>query len=120
MATGSLTLFTVIYFLMSGSSSLLFYTIITLMGLSMGGLWAVFMANASEQFGTNLRATTTTTIPNFVRGSTVLISIGVLSLKADNGLWTAGLAIGAICMALSLISIAGSEETYGKDLDYHE
>ena len=86
----------------------------------MGGLWAVFMVSASEQFGTNIRATVTTTAPNFVRGTTVLVSISIAFLKSNYDLWTAGLIVGIICMAISLFAILKSEETYGKDLDYHE
>lgn len=120
IATGSLGVFIALYFLLNGLTSFMLYTIITAMGVSMGGLWAIFMVNASEQFGTNVRSTVTTTVPNFVRGTTVLVSIGVASMKGSYGLWTAGLTIGAICILLSLISIAGSEETYGKELDYSE
>lgn len=120
IAVGSLALFTSFYFIGTGISANLFYTIMALTGISMGGLWAVFMVNASEQFGTNLRATVTTTAPNFVRGTTGLITISIAALKSSHGLWTAGIVVGAICILFSIIAIAGTEETYGKDLDYTE
>lgn len=120
LATGSLGVFIASYFFLNGISAFLFYSIITAMGVSMGGLWAIFMVNASEQFGTNVRSTVTTTVPNFVRGTTVLVSLGIASLKLPYGLWTAGLIIGTLCIAFSLLSIFGSEETYGKELDYSE
>jgi hypothetical protein len=78
------------------------------------------MANASEQFGTNIRSTVTTTAPNFVRGTTELIRISITSMKASMGLWSAGLIIGIAVVAISLISTFFSEETHGKDLDYNE
>ena len=119
-ATGSLGILIVAYFFMHGISSTLFYTIITLMGVSMGGLWTVFMANASEQFGTNIRSTVTTTAPNFVRGTTELIRLSITGMKSSIGLWPAGLLIGVIVLMLSLSSILLSEETHGKELDYTE
>jgi len=119
-ATGSLGILIVAYFFMHGISSALFYTIITLMGVSMGGLWTVFMANASEQFGTNIRSTVTTTAPNFVRGTTELIRLSITGMKSSIGLWPAGLLIGVIVLMLSLSSILLSEETHGKELDYTE
>ncbi len=81
LSVGSLSLLIAGYFLSVGSSSFVYYCIITAMGFSMGGLWAVFMANSSEQFGTNLRATVTTTAPNFVRGTTELVRMSINSLR---------------------------------------
>lgn len=120
MATGSLATFVAAYFLLPGISAKMFYGIIAAMGVSMGGLWAVFMANAAEQFGTNLRATVTTTVPNFVRGTTVLVSMTIAYLQQGHGLWMAGFVVGVVCVLLSLIGIYGSEESYGKELDYNE
>ena len=119
-ATGSLAVFISIYFFMQNISPSLFYVIIGLLGISMGGLWTVFMANASEQFGTNIRSTVTTTAPNFVRGSTVLITLSIASMKESMGLWSAGLIIGSVAIIVSLVSILFSEETHGKELDYNE
>lgn len=120
IATSSLTVFAILYFMSFGVSPNLFYIIVTLMGISMGGLWAVFMSISSESFGTNLRATVTTTAPNFVRGTTVLISISVAHLMTSFGLWTAGAIVGLICMLLSFIGIIGIKDTYGKELNYNE
>lgn len=116
----SMAVFIGFFFFPLSLTATAFYVVIGLLGVFMGGLWAVFMANASEQFGTNVRATVTTTAPNFVRGTTVLVSIGISSLMNVYGLWTAGLIVGIICIAVSFISIAGIEETYGKELDYNE
>ncbi len=120
IASASLGIFMALFFFPFSLSPTVFYMILALLGVSMGGLWAVFMMNASEQFGTNLRATVTTTVPNFVRGTTVIISISIAYLLNSFNLWTAGLIVGVICIALSIFSIFGSEESYGKDLDYNE
>jgi len=119
-ATGTMALFFVGYFMCRGASVNIFYLMIGLVGISMGGLWAVFMANASEQFGTNMRATVTTTAPNFVRGATELIRISITSLKGNYGLWASSFFVGAVCILLSFIAIFMSEETHGKDLDFVE
>jgi len=108
------------YFFLGGVSLFVFYTIIFLLGIPMGGLWAIFITTASEMFGTNIRATVTTTAPNFVRGSTVLIILYLNFLKPSLGLWTAGLIVGATCAVISAFAVWMMEETYNKNLDYTE
>lgn len=120
LAVGMLAVLVAAYFSCIGSSSYVFYSIITAIGFSMGGLWAVFMANSSEQFGTNMRATVTTTAPNFVRGTTELVRISVNSLRGTYDLWVAGVVVGIVVLLLSFAGIIFSEETYGKELDYVE
>jgi len=120
IAACSMGVFIAAYFFPLSTSAAAFYCVIGALGISMGGLWSIFMLNASEQFGTNIRSTVTTTAPNFVRGITVPVSMGIASLMSTHGLWTAGLIVGAICIILSLISIYGTEESYGKNLDYNE
>ncbi|HEX2962747.1 MAG TPA: MFS transporter, partial [Ignavibacteriales bacterium] len=68
------TVLVVVYLYSYGASPTYFYALCLLIGISIG-YWAVFVTIASEQFGTNLRATVTTTVPNFVRGSTVPITL---------------------------------------------
>lgn len=117
----SLTVFMIIYFSLFNVGELLFYIVIFLLGLAQG-YWAVFVTAASEQFGTNLRATATTTIPNFVRGSTYLMALSFKSMgkNPDIGLWGSALIIGIIVMSLAFLSLWKLDETYGKDLDYIE
>lgn len=119
VSLAALTCFTVIYFAASGFSSTFFYVVVTVLGVAQG-YWAVFITVASEQFGTNLRATVTTTVPNFVRGATVPISASVLLLKDSYNLWVAGVVVGAVCLVLAFFALYYLEETYGKDLDYQE
>jgi MFS family permease len=120
ITVGGMAVFTVIYFLSFGISASLYYGIITALGFFMGGLWAVFMTSTSEQFGTNIRATVTTTAPNFVRGTVVLVNNLVGALKPAMGLWGAGALVGALCITLSFLAVSRSQETYGKELDYVE
>ena len=84
------------------------------------GYWAVFVTIAAEQFGTNIRATVTTTAPNFVRGSLVLVSWCFQSLKPRYGILSAAGIVGFGTFALALLALMGLKETFGKDLDYLE
>lgn len=114
-----LLIFTSLYFSAYGFSAVSFYVILVMLGIAVG-YWAVFITTASEQFGTNLRATVTTTVPNFVRGATVPITFAVLYLKIKFDLITAGIIVGSVCIGLALIALYLLEETYHKDLDYNE
>jgi MFS family permease len=96
-----------------------FYALCTALGISIG-YWAVFVTTASEQFGTNLRATVTTTAPNFVRGAVVPLTLAFGSLRGSLGMTTAALIVGALSMIIALISLSRLEETHGKELDYIE
>lgn len=114
-----LALFCSWYFSSSGVSPQLFYTIIFVIGLAMG-YWAVFVTVASEQFGTNIRSTVTTTIPNFVRGSTVLMIIWWNYMSVGIGIVQSAIIVGAVVIPLAIVATFFLEETYGKDLDYME
>lgn len=108
-----------VYFFSRGVGSTYFYTVCTLLGIG-AGYWAVFVTTAAEQFGTNLRATVATTVPNFVRGSiTPLIFMRGLLLESTGPLWSA-LIVGLVCIVLAYIALAGLEESYHKDLDFLE
>lgn len=111
----------VLYFLFGGISVTVFYAIIGFIGFATG-YWAVFISTASELFGTNIRATATTTAPNFVRGSTILISLLlnfiIYAFCVDKLLATK--ITGVIIISLGFIALYFLEETFGKDLNYVE
>ena len=107
-----------------GWSSEAYYRLIFLMGFGMG-YWALFVTIAAEQFGTNLRATVATTVPNFARGSLVLLTFCFTQLvgtKEAPGVTApvAGAVLGAVCFTAAFLALWKMEETYGKDLDYQE
>ncbi len=114
------------YFLCAGQSDGTFYLVILLLGFGVG-YWTIFITIAAEQFGTNIRATVaTTTVPNFVRGATVLITSAFQFLKSHNvrgvplGAVTSAALVGAACLVIALWAWSGLEETHDKDLDYLE
>jgi MFS transporter, putative metabolite:H+ symporter len=112
------TLFMILFFLQR-TSDIGMYLICA--GLGFGtGFWAIFVTMAAEQFGTNLRATAATTVPNMVRGTLPLIIILFKALRPSQGYVTAGIITGAIAMVIGLLAVALSHETFGKDLNYLE
>lgn len=111
---------TAVYFSLFGASPAMLYLVLLLLGIPMGGLWAIFVTAASEQFGTNMRATVTTAAPNFVRGATIIITFLLGMLTPMVGLWFSGVIVGIIFTGIALFSVFLTDETYGKDLDYNE
>lgn len=91
-------------------------------GLGFGtGFWAIFVTMGAEQFGTNLRATAATTIPNMVRGMlTVLILPLFKGLRGVTDYVTAGWMTAIIIMFITIIAALFTRETFGKDLNYIE
>lgn len=111
--------FMVLFFLQKDGSAERMYLICG--GLGFGtGFWAIFVTMAAEQFGTNLRATAATTVPNMVRGSLPLIILLFKSLRGSMSYATAGMITGAVVMVITLIAAAFTKETFGKDLNYTE
>jgi putative MFS transporter len=110
---------TAAYFLSAGQSAAVFYASLLLLGFGIG-YWAVFVTIAAEQFGTNIRATVATTVPNFVRGAVVPITLGFNFLREKIGIIPGAMAIGLACILIALWALRGLDETHGKDLDYME
>jgi hypothetical protein len=107
------------YFLTAGQSNGTFYLTILLLGFGVG-YWTVFATIAAEQFGTNIRATVATTVPNFVRGATVPLTLAFNHLKPICGIVSSAAVISFACVAIALWALRGLEETHDKDLDYLE
>ena len=86
------------------------------------GYWAVLITTAAEQFGTNLRGTVASTVPNFVRGSAVIATTLFLFLKTSMGLSSviAVSTVGFIWFALALFSLTQLKETFSQDLNFIE
>jgi MFS family permease len=107
------------YFLCAGVSAATFYLIILFLGVGVG-YWAVFVTVAAEQFGTNIRATVATTVPNFIRGSVVPLSWTFKHLNPKIGMVNSAAVVGTACILIALWALRGLDETHGKDLDYIE
>ena len=93
-------------------------------GLGFGtGFWAIFVTMGAEQFGTNLRATAATTVPNMVRG---LLAIFILPLfqwlrnMEGVGYVNGGIYAAIIIMVITILAAVMTKETFNKDLNFVE
>lgn len=116
---GLMVVFIATYLLNRNATLGVFYANCLALGFS-AGYWAVFVTIAAEQFGTNIRSTVATTVPNFVRGSVVLVSYAFGQLKLSIGLINGAFVIAGICLFFAYFALFFLTETYGKDLDYAE
>jgi len=90
-----------------------------LLGLSVG-YWALIVTTAAETFGTNLRATVTTSVPNFIRSSFIIFAIAFTALESHIGTIHAGGLVGLACSVIALLASINLKETFGKDLNFEE
>jgi putative MFS transporter len=109
----------VMYLNLANVSATVFYSAVTMLGFSVG-FWAMFVTVGSEQFGTNLRATVATTVPNFIRGSLVLIALVFDYMASKHGIFWASYVMSAVLILISFYSLSQLDETFDKDLDYIE
>jgi putative MFS transporter len=91
-------------------------------GLGFGtGFWAIFVTMGAEQFGTNIRATAATTIPNMVRGLLSILIIPLFKyLRAETTFIHGAIITGIFVMILAITAAIMSKETFGKDLNFVE
>jgi MFS transporter, putative metabolite:H+ symporter len=92
------------------------------LGISVG-FWVIFVTIGAEQFGTNLRATVATSVPNFARGMQVPINESFKYLKSaavTGSIFTASWIVGAACLGIAFLALYGMKETFDADLDYVE
>jgi MFS family permease len=122
-AVGLMMLFTLffagLYLFYGLETSTQLYGGCLLMGIGIG-YWAMFVTIGAEQFGTNLRATAATTIPNMVRGTVVGMTALFGFIKPSYGVIYAGASVGIICFLLGFMAIATITETHNRDLDFLE
>ena len=112
-------LFVLIYLLVPVKSPAMLYVLAACLGFC-SGYWTLFITVAAELFGSNLRATVATTVPNFVRGTIIPMSALFLFLKSGLGTIRSALTVGIITYAIALIALIFLEETFKKDINYLE
>lgn len=96
-----------------------FYLLCIFLGL-FNGYWTLFVTVAAELFGTNIRATVATTVPNIVRGAVIPLTAIFSFWRPMVGMLSAALITGVLTFAIALLALRYLEETFSKDLDYHE
>jgi putative MFS transporter len=120
-----LTLATILLFLFTpGRSASYFYVTCFLLGVGIG-YWALFVTIAAEQFGTNLRSTVATTVPNFIRGTVVPLTIAFRFLRelfggGDSAVIYGALVVGVFTIVVALVALRAIHETFGRDMNFLE
>ncbi|MCX6140910.1 MAG: MFS transporter [Candidatus Kapabacteria bacterium] len=114
------------YLFTPAKSAYLTYLQTAALGFS-AGYWAVFVTTAAEQFGTNLRATVATTIPNVVRGGLMPALLMFAALRKSDSILLTGqplvsgaIIVGCVSLIIAFVGLIFIKETYGKELDYLE
>ena len=118
---GVFIFFIILFFTQHNSSPEWFYFICS--GLGFGsGISVLYIITSAEQFGTNLRASASTSITNFVRGFTPLLFLIFSYLRSyeNIGYIKAAWIIGIGVMIISLSALYFTKESFGKDLDFVE
>jgi hypothetical protein len=115
-----ITLLFIIYYLFNPSdSSVVFYGVC--FGLGVGtGYWALFVTIAAEQFGTNLRSTVATSVPNFIRGTVVPLVYIFGLLRPSMGIVWGAFTVGVGTIAIALFALKYLAETFARDLNFLE
>lgn len=113
------TILTIIFLNLNGISPTTYYAFCFAIGFSMG-FWVLMLTSAAEQFGTNLRATVATSVPNFVRGTGALVISAFVMLKPDLGVVSAAMIVGLATYAIAAAALWGMRETCNVDLDFIE
>ncbi len=113
------TFFVLAYLLFPTRDVNVFYAICICLGFA-NGYWTLFVTIGAELFGTNLRATVATTVPNFVRGAVIPLTALFLQAKSMVGVVQGALIVGLFTIAVALVALYFLEETFTKDLDYVE
>lgn len=109
----------VLYLNATGMDNTKFIMLCLFMGFSVG-YWATFVTIAAEQFGTNIRATVTTTAPNFVRGALIPITFIFEFFQRKYDIITSAYILMAVLTLVALFAISQLKESFDKDLDYVE
>lgn len=111
--------FTALALGLHGASAQSFYHACLFAGFFLG-YWALMLTTATEQFGTNIRSTVTATVPNFVRGSTVIFTSAFAYLEPEFGALGAAQIVGSVTFALAVLAVFALRETFATDLDFVE
>ncbi len=108
-----------LYFSLHGATEVVFYGVCFLLGVT-GGYWAVLLMMSAEQFGTNLRATVATTVPNFIRGALIPLTIFFQMCKPVLGMVGSAALTGFVTLVIAVAALSQLDETCNRSLDFLE
>jgi len=112
-------LLVLVYLLVPVRDSTLFYILCACLGFCCG-YWTLFITVAAELFGSNLRATVATTVPNFVRGTVIPLTFLFLLMKSKVGIIYGAVSVAVLTFAVAIVALIYLEETFKKDINYTE
>ncbi|MBS1952306.1 MAG: putative MFS-type transporter [Cytophagales bacterium] len=112
-------IFVLLYLFTTGISPAHFYFHCFLLGIG-AGYWALFVTIAAEQFGTNLRSTVATSVPNFIRGTVVPITALFQLLRNHTTVIYGALIVGILTIIIGLLSLRAIDETFSSDMNFVE
>lgn len=111
--------FILLYLAAPVKTTFFFFFTCFLLGFGVG-YWALFVTIAAEQFGTNLRSTVATSVPNFIRGTVVPLTLIFETLRENYGIVKGALVVGTGTILIALVSLHFLSETFGRDLNFVE
>ncbi len=112
-------LFSIILLIAPVKDTTSFYLLCACLGF-FSGYWTLFITVAAELFGSNLRATVATTVPNFVRATIIPLTSLFIVMKNNVGTLYGALITGLLTYALGMLALVYLEETFKKDMNYTE
>jgi putative MFS transporter len=115
----TLVILSLFFMTTKGLGPVYFYTLCFLIGVGVG-FWALFVVLGAEQFGTDVRSTFATSVPNFVRGSLILQNFVLSKLLLSYSLISSALILGAGVFGLSILATYLLRESFHQDLDFKE
>jgi MFS family permease len=101
------------------STAFAYLILVGLLGLT-SGYWACLITTAAEQFGTNIRATVTTMVPNLVRATAIPITIAFVELKSYLSIQNTVWVVTTVVFACAFWGLSHLRESFHTDLDFYE
>ncbi len=108
-----------VFFLVGNQSLTIYYGLLLFLGFCVG-YSIVLLTLAAEQFGTNIRATVTTSSLNILRATVIPQTLLFQFLNPYIGTVNSAMAVGVLAILIAFWGLSNLEETFHKDLNYME
>jgi MFS family permease len=108
-----------VFFTVGNHSLTLYYGLLLFLGFCVG-YSIVLLTLAAEQYGTNIRATVTTSTLNILRATVIPQTLLFGFLSPYIGIVNSAMVVGVVAILLAFWGLSNLEETFHKDLNYME
>ena len=109
----------IVFFTIGNQSLTLYYGLLLFLGFCVG-YSIVLLTLAAEQYGTNIRATVTTSSLNILRATVIPQTLLFGFLTPYLGIVQSAMAVGVVAILLAFWGLSNLDETFHKDLNYTE